>query len=186
MQRLGCQPNGKRNATFYTTCSVLCQNNSPVDPILPPLKPIDILAFHYFHLCLGLLRGLFPSGSPTKRKNFSPPSVLHAQIISLIIYDTNFRKMRYLLPTKSYLGNKIKWDETGEECATHGGKNAFTKRRKTDYLLDLGADGSIILNLIFRMQGGGLGWSGSGQELLAGSCESGNEPSCSIKWREFD
>jgi hypothetical protein len=31
----------------------------------------------------------------------------------------------------------------------------------------------------------GLDLSGSGSEPVAGSCEYGNEPSDSIKWREF-
>jgi hypothetical protein len=46
-------------------------------------------------------------------------------------------------------------------------------------------DGRIILRWIFRMWGvwTGLGWLRIGQ--VAGNCECGNEPSCSIKCVEF-
>ena len=45
----------------------------------------------------------------------------------------------------------------------------------------------IILKWIFRMSdvGHGLNLSGSGYEQVAGSCERGNEPSASIKCKEF-
>jgi len=49
-------------------------------------------------------------------------------------------------------------------------------------------DGRIILRWIFRKweaQGYGLDQAGSGQGQMAGTCESGNEPSGSIKCREF-
>jgi len=54
-------------------------------------------------------------------------------------------------------------------------------------LEDPGVDGRIILRWIFRKWdvGYGLDRSGSGQGQVAGTCECGNEPSVSIKCREF-
>jgi hypothetical protein len=52
---------------------------------------------------------------------------------------------------------------------------------------DLGVGVWIILKLIFRNWdvGHGLDSSGSRYGQVACSCECGNEPSCSIKCREF-
>jgi hypothetical protein len=56
-----------------------------------------------------------------------------------------------------------------------------------DHLEDLGADGTRILKQILRQQGWKM-WTGFmwlRRELVAGCCEHGNEPSCSIKGGEF-
>ena len=50
--------------------------------------------------------------------------------------------------------------------------------RKRVHLEDLGIDGSIILS------GSSINMTGA-QGQLAGSCEKGNEPSVSTKYREF-
>jgi len=56
-----------------------------------------------------------------------------------------------------------------------------------DHLEELGVDGRIILKWIFRTWDGGtwtaLIWPRTGQ--VAGSCKHSNEPSGSIKFREF-
>jgi hypothetical protein len=59
--------------------------------------------------------------------------------------------------------------------------------REGDHLKDPGIDGRIILKWIFeRLDGGhGLDQSGSVQGQVAGSCECDDEPSDSIKCREF-
>ena len=56
-----------------------------------------------------------------------------------------------------------------------------------DHLEDPGADGRIILRLIFRKWDveHGPDRAGSGQRQLAGTCKCGNEPSGSIKCGEF-
>jgi len=59
--------------------------------------------------------------------------------------------------------------------------------RERDHLEDLGVDGRIILKWIFRTWDGGvwtaLIWLRTGQ--VAGCCKHTNEPSGSIKFREF-
>jgi hypothetical protein len=61
--------------------------------------------------------------------------------------------------------------------------------RKGENLEDSGVDGRIILRWIFEKWigggGHGLDQSASGQEKVVGFCECGNEPSVSIKCREF-
>jgi hypothetical protein len=59
--------------------------------------------------------------------------------------------------------------------------------REGDYLKDPAIDGKVILKWILKQWDGGHGLdrSGSGQGQVAGSCECGNEPSGSIKCREF-
>ena len=55
--------------------------------------------------------------------------------------------------------------------------------KERNHMADLGVDGRIILRRIFRKWDGEtwLGWSGLGQEHVAGCCECGNEISDSIK-----
>ena len=55
------------------------------------------------------------------------------------------------------------------------------------HLQDPGVDGRIICKRIFKKWDGGYGLdsSGSGQGQVGGSRECGNEPSVSIKFREF-
>jgi len=58
----------------------------------------------------------------------------------------------------------------------------------TDHLEDLGADGRINTKLDLQEVGwGGMDWIDLAQDRDrgAGACECGNEPSCSIKCREF-
>jgi len=58
-----------------------------------------------------------------------------------------------------------------------------------DHAEDLGLDGMIILECVLGKLVGrcGLYAYGSGQRLLAGFCEHGNEPSVSIKgWKFID
>jgi hypothetical protein len=55
--------------------------------------------------------------------------------------------------------------------------------RERDHLGDPDVDGRIILGS--GVWGYGLDWSGSGKRQVAGNCECGNEPSGSIKCREF-
>ena len=52
---------------------------------------------------------------------------------------------------------------------------------------DTGVDWRIVLRRIFRkwMWGRVLDRAGSGQGEMAGKCESGNEPSGSIKYGDF-
>jgi hypothetical protein len=52
---------------------------------------------------------------------------------------------------------------------------------------DPGVDGRLILKRFFRKweEGINLDSSGSGKGQVAGACECGNEPSCSIECREF-
>ena len=59
--------------------------------------------------------------------------------------------------------------------------------RERDYLEDSGVDARIILRWIFRKWDGeyGLDRAGSGKGHVAGTCESVNEPSGSVKWGEF-
>ena len=59
--------------------------------------------------------------------------------------------------------------------------------RERNHLGDPGVDGSIVLRLIFRKWdvGNGLDRCGSGQGLLAGTCECGNEPLGSINCGKF-
>jgi hypothetical protein len=59
--------------------------------------------------------------------------------------------------------------------------------REGDYLEDSGVDWRIILKWIFERLDGGhrLDRSGSGYGQVASSCEYGDEPSGSIKCREF-
>ena len=52
--------------------------------------------------------------------------------------------------------------------------------RETDHLEDLGVDERILLNWVFK-KWDGLDWS----DLGRGTCECSNEPSGSIKGREF-
>ena len=61
------------------------------------------------------------------------------------------------------------------------------KLEGTDNLENHGEHGRIILKLIFEKWDGGheLDRSGSGHGQVAGSCESGNEPSASIKFGTF-
>jgi hypothetical protein len=56
-----------------------------------------------------------------------------------------------------------------------------------EHFEDLGVDGKIILERILgnRVERFGLDTSGSGQGPVVGSCEHSNEPSVSIKGREF-
>jgi hypothetical protein len=55
-----------------------------------------------------------------------------------------------------------------------------------DHLEDLGVDGNIILEWILNMVGVcRLESSGQGEGAVEGSCEHGNEPSGSIKYREY-
>jgi hypothetical protein len=56
-----------------------------------------------------------------------------------------------------------------------------------DHAEDLGVDGRIILERIMENRVGeyGLDSSGSGCGPVAGCCEHGNEPSGSVKGREF-
>jgi hypothetical protein len=59
--------------------------------------------------------------------------------------------------------------------------------RVRDHLEDPGIDGRIILRWIFRKwdRGHGLNRYGSGELQVVETCECGNEPSGSIKCREF-
>jgi hypothetical protein len=59
--------------------------------------------------------------------------------------------------------------------------------REREHLEDPDLDGRIILRWIFRKWyvGYGLDRSGSGKGQVAGTCESGNEISDSIKFGEF-
>jgi hypothetical protein len=50
---------------------------------------------------------------------------------------------------------------------------------------DPGVDGRIILRWIFRKWGGGMNGAGSGWGRVAGTCEYGNEISCSINVGNF-
>jgi hypothetical protein len=56
-----------------------------------------------------------------------------------------------------------------------------------DHLGDPGVDGRIILRwILWKWDGGyGLDRAGLGQGRVEGTCECGNEPSCSIKCEEF-
>jgi hypothetical protein len=58
---------------------------------------------------------------------------------------------------------------------------------KINHLEDLGVDGRIILELIFKKcnWGRGLDWAGSEFGQMAGSCEFGNKHSGSMKCGEF-
>jgi hypothetical protein len=59
--------------------------------------------------------------------------------------------------------------------------------REKDYLGDLGVDGKIILRWTFRKWDVGI-WTGSSWLRIGtggGTCDCGNEPSGSIKCREF-
>jgi hypothetical protein len=61
-------------------------------------------------------------------------------------------------------------------------RNAYKSLvRKSNGLGNLGVDGRII-----RVGRCGLDSFGSGEELVVGSCEHGNQPLGSIKGREFD
>jgi len=60
--------------------------------------------------------------------------------------------------------------------------------REREYLGDLGLDGRIILRWIFRKWAvGGMDWIELAQNRVRcwGTCECGNEPSCSTKCGEF-
>jgi hypothetical protein len=59
--------------------------------------------------------------------------------------------------------------------------------RERDHWRDPGVDGRIILRRFFRtwVVGVRLDFAGSGYRQVAGTCECGNEPSGSIKCREF-
>ena len=61
------------------------------------------------------------------------------------------------------------------------------KRKGRNHLKDRSVDGRIKLKRIFEKlnRGHELDRSGSGQGQVAGCCESGNEPSVSIKCWEF-
>jgi hypothetical protein len=68
----------------------------------------------------------------------------------------------------------------------HSGFWQGTLRGK-DHLEDPGVDGRIILRWIFRKWDGGMEWIDLAQDRkgVAGTCKCGNEPSGSIKSREF-
>ena len=57
--------------------------------------------------------------------------------------------------------------------------------REGDHLGDQGIDGRIILKWIFERSDGDIDWIDLRIRIGAGSCEYGNEPSGSIKCREF-
>lgn len=58
--------------------------------------------------------------------------------------------------------------------------------RERDHLEDLGVDVRIILKWILWTWDSGMDWVDLTQERqMAGACESGNETSCSIQYREF-
>jgi hypothetical protein len=85
------------------------------------------------------------------------------------------------------LGDKIEKNETGGACSVYGGE----KRRIQDFCgeklreRDPDIGGRIILIQIFRKWGCGLDQAGSGQGQVADTCERGNEPSGSVKCREY-
>jgi hypothetical protein len=80
----------------------------------------------------------------------------------------------------------------GGECGTYGRQERYINRvfvgdlREGDHCEDLGVDGDNI-----KMDPQEVGWSikwdssGSGYKQVAGSCERVNEPSSSIKCKEF-
>jgi len=71
------------------------------------------------------------------------------------------------------------WEE--ERCIQGWGN----QRERTD-LENLGINGRILLKWLFKKWDGGItDPSGSGQGQVADTCECGNEPSGSIKRREF-
>jgi hypothetical protein len=76
-----------------------------------------------------------------------------------------------------HIGRREK--HTGSRCG---------KLKERHDLQELEVDGTIMLKEIFKKSDRrcGLDLSGSGYGQVVGSCECGNEPPGSIKWREFD
>jgi len=65
-------------------------------------------------------------------------------------------------------------------------KTKWGNLRERVHLEDPGVDGIIKLRRIFRTWGGGMDWIDLAQDRqVTGSCVRGNEPSGSIKCREF-
>ena len=79
----------------------------------------------------------------------------------------------------------------GEACGMYGGRKVHTKfwwgdLMEIPHLEDLGVDGRIILNWIFKKWNGEawIGCSGSGYGKMEDACECGNEPLGSTKCAE--
>jgi len=151
-----------------------------LEPATAPHNLSRSLSFRFIlilpsHVCVGLWSGLFPSGSPIK--------ILYAFLVSHTCYMTRPSHPSVWVWILYSLSALLGWPNQGGygwSCSTHCAYKILIGKSERNRSLGRSRRG---LEDNIRMDVRETGWKGvNWKGPVVGSCEHGNEPSCSIKF----